>query len=336
MKLSGKCILVTGGAGFIGSHLVDLLAAENTVTVLDDFSTGAMTNLAAVDRQVRIITGDVRDPSVADAAVRDADVIFHLAVVCLREAIGDPMRAHLVNDLGTLNLLMSARQAPSVQRFVYISSSEVYGNGVRLPIDEHHPLLPMTPYAASKLAGEAYTLSFARTYGLRAMVVRPFNTYGPRAHLRGASGELIPKFVARAMAGRVLVIFGDGQQMRDFTWVEDTVQGIKLAAEADALVGDVVNIARGEGVSVLRIAELVQQVLGSSTPVQHVEPRPGDVVRQRADVRKARELIGFEAATPIEAGLRRYVDWVLHQPGDPASWLEGEEVVNWRQMAVTV
>lgn len=160
------------------------------------------------------------------------------------------------------------------------------------------------------------------------MVVRPFNKYGPRPHLRGTSGELIPKLVARALAGRELVIFGDGQQTRDLTWVEDTVQGIKRAAETDALLGNIVNIAHGESISVLRIAELVQQILGSSAPVQQAAPRPGDVVRQRADVRKARELIAFEAATSIEAGLRRYVDWLVCQTGDLASWLEGEEVVN--------
>ncbi len=186
MKIAGKRVLVTGGAGFVGSHLVDLLAPANEVTVLDDMSVGTPSNLSS-SPHVNVLT-----------------------------AIPDPMASHLVNDLGTLNLLLAARDS-SLQRFVYVSSSEVYGSAMRVPMDEQHPLNPATPYAAAKLAGEAYALSFHRTYGVPATVVRPFNVYGPREHVDGTSGEVIPRFVARAMADKPLVVFGDGLQRRSVT-----------------------------------------------------------------------------------------------------------------------
>jgi UDP-glucose 4-epimerase len=245
------------------------------------------------------------------------------------------MRSHLVNDQGTLNLLLAVREAP-VERFVYISSSEVYGTTVQNPMTEEHPLRPTTPYGASKLAGEAYALSFFQTYGTPALVVRPFNTYGPRAHLEGASGEVIPKFVARALAGRPLVIFGDGEQTRDYTWVKDTVRGIRLAAECDALVGDCINIARGEDVSINRLALAVQELLGRRLEIEHVPGRPGDIRRQHAGVDRARALLSFRAPVGIEEGLARYVEWVRTLPGDPVQWLAAEEVINWKPQPLRV
>src|SRR5213593_346242 len=197
MKIGGKRVLVTGGAGFVGSHLVDVLARSNDVTVLDDLSVGRAANLEDTPGPVRVVRADIRDREAINSTVREAEVIVHLAVVCLRVSISDPMASHLVNDLGTLNLLLAAQDS-SVERFVYVSSSEVYGSAKRTPMDESHPLNPMTPYAAAKLAGEAYALSFHRTYGFPTTVVRPFNVYGPREHADGPSGEVIPRFVARA------------------------------------------------------------------------------------------------------------------------------------------
>ena len=335
MKIVGKRVLVTGGAGFVGSHLVDLLSHSNQVTVLDDFSVGERENLAAAVRPPTVVTADVRDRGALDEVVRDVDVIFHLAVVCLRVSIPDPMASHLVNDLGTLNLLLAARDS-AVQRFVYVSSSEVYGSAKRTPMDESHPLNPMTPYAAAKLAGEAYALSFHRTYGFPTTVVRPFNVYGPREHADGPSGEVIPRFVARALAGRPLVVFGDGLQTRDFTWVGDTVRGILMAAECDALVGGCVNIARGEEVSVLRIAELVQRLAGTRTPIEHQADRPGDVRRHVAGVQRARSMLGFSATVGIDEGISRYVEWVRSAPGRGVSAPEEEEARNWQFASASV
>jgi UDP-glucose 4-epimerase len=332
VKIEGKRVLVTGGAGFVGSHLVDLLALSNEVTVLDDFSVGTRSNLSS-SPHVNVLAADVRDRAGIEAAVKQADVIFHLAVVCLRVSIPDPMASHLVNDLGTLNLLLAARDS-SVQRFVYISSSEVYGSAIRVPMDEHHPLNPATPYAAAKLAGEAYTLSFHRTYGLPATIVRPFNMYGPREHADGPSGEVIPRFVARAMAGKPLVVFGDGLQTRDFTWVGDAVRGIIMAAECDELVGDRVNIARGQEVSVLDVAQLVREVVGTRSPIQHQPERPGDVRRHLAGVERARSRLGFDARVNIDEGLARYVDWVRSVPRPTNSGLEAQEARNWQTAAV--
>lgn len=335
MKIEGKHVLITGGAGFIGSHLVEEMARTNEVTVLDDFSAGSEENLRDVHDAVRVVRADIRDRDSVTAAVHQAEVIFHLAVVCLRVSIADPMQSHLVNDLGTLHLLLKGMESP-VERFVYVSSSEVYGDAITIPIGEDHPLRPSTPYAASKLAGEAYALAFFRTYGLPVVVVRPFNAYGPRAHLEGASGEVIPKFVARAMAGRSLVIFGDGEQTRDYTWVKDTVRGIRLAAECDALVGDCVNIARGEAVSINRIAQIVQTLLGTNLEVQYWASRPGDLRCQQAGVSKSRERLGFTPSVDIEEGLARYIAWVRTLPGAPASWLEREEVLNWKPLPLRV
>ena len=332
MQITGKRVLVTGGAGFVGSHLVDRLAISNHVSVLDDFSVGTEENLAGTPAPVRIIRGDIRDRSTAEAAVKDADVVFHLAVVCLRSSISDPMASHLVNDLGTLNLLLAARQN-ALDRFVYVSSSEVYGSAVRVPMDEEHPLQPTTPYAAGKLAGEAYALSFHRTYGLPVTVVRPFNMYGPREHVAGASGEVIPRFVAQAMAGRALAVFGDGLQTRDFTWVEDSVRGIELAAECDDLVGGCVNIARGQEISVLKIAQLVLELVGSSAEIEHHPARPGDVRRHLAGVELARTKLGFSAETGIEDGLARYVEWASAQPRPRLPGDGREEVRNWQLAA---
>jgi UDP-glucose 4-epimerase len=187
-------------------------------------------------------------------------------------------------------------------------------------MDESHRLRPTTPYGAGKLAGEALALSFHDTYGVPVAVVRPFNTYGPRAHVDGFSGELIPRLVAGARAGQPLAVFGDGLQTRDFTWVGDTVRGIALAAECDELVGDCVNIARGESVAVLSVALLIQDLLGVRLPIEHRPARPGDVRHHHADVAKARRLLGFEAGVSLETGLGRYLEWVKARP--PAAAVE--------------
>lgn len=331
MQIVGKRVLVTGGAGFIGSHLVEDLAGRNEVAVLDNFSSGSLENLTGVRSQIRIIRGDITNPDDVEAAVQTAEVIFHLAVDCLRASIMDPLKSQLVNDRGTINLLASAREH-AIERFIYVSSSEVYGTAQQVPMTEDHPLRPSTPYAAAKLAGEAYTLSFHRTYGLPGIVVRPFNAYGPRAHLAGPSGEVIPKFVVRAMAGKPLNVFGDGLQTRDYTWVEDVARGIRLAAECDDLLGDCVNIARGQEVRILDLARSVQRILGTTVPIEHHPSRPGDVRRHLAGVLRSRRLFGFVASVDIEEGLERYVNWLKTLPGDPHVWLDGEEIINWQRV----
>lgn len=326
-------ILITGGAGFIGSNLVDALAEKNSdeIIVADDFSTGARENVShhASNPRVRVVTLDIRDKRAVREIMRGVDVVYHLAVQCIRVSIRDPYLVHDVNATGTLHLLTAALDE-NVKRFIYCSSSEVYGTALRVPMDEEHPLVPTTPYGASKLAGETYARSFCLTYGLPVTVVRPFNTYGPREHFEGPYGEVIPKFVVRALNHAPLVIFGDGSQTRDFTDVSDTVRGLIVAGESDALVGDVVNIARGQEVNIRDLAQIVLDTLPESqSKIEYQAPRPGDVLRHYADISKAQRVLGFEPRIEIRAGVRRYVDWLRRSEFDPREMLTKEKLRNW-------
>jgi UDP-glucose 4-epimerase len=333
VKIESKRVVVTGGAGFIGSHLVDaLIAKDNDVVIVDDFSTGVEENVGhhLGNPHVRIVRADVRDLEAMIEATRGADLVFHLAVACLRVSLYDPQSVHEINATGTLNVCRAALKN-MVQRLVYVSSSESYGTAEHAPMAEDHPLNPTTVYGASKLAGEAYTRSFWSTYGLPAIVVRPFNTYGPREHSRGASAEVIPRFVLRTMAGQPSVIFGDGSQTRDFTWVLDTARGILQAAECDALIGECVNIACGEEVSILELCNIILEALGRQDlqPLYVREGRPGDVQRHFADIGRAKRLFAFRPTVGIHAGVERYIEWVRGQNVDLEQWASEEHIVNW-------
>ncbi|MEW6585746.1 MAG: GDP-mannose 4,6-dehydratase, partial [Nitrospirota bacterium] len=260
---------------------------------------------------------------------KDIDIVYHLAVQCIRASIKDPGLNHEVNATGTLNLLMKSLDH-SVERFVYISSSEIYGTAIRVPMDEDHPWKPTTVYGAGKLAGELYTLAYHETYGLKSMVVRPFNTYGPREHLQGVYGEVIPRFVLRILSGLPPVIFGDGTQTRDFTYVSDTVNGIVSASECDGMTGQYVNIARGREVSVNELAGIIASRLGKAElkPVYETK-RPGDVMRHYADISKAKEMFGYSPDVDIEKGICLYIDWFLSQNYDIGRLIKQEVVFNW-------
>lgn len=330
--------LVTGGAGFIGSHLVDHLVAENwAVTVLDDFSTGTRANLGEAQSRgdVRIAQGSILDPRAVAAAMAGSDVVFHLAVQCVRRSLGDPLPNHEVNATGTLNVLEAARRR-RIARFIYCSSSEVYGNCGREPLVETAAVCePATVYGAAKLAGEHYAKAYWQTYGLPTIVVRPFNTYGPREHTSGDLAEVIPRFVIRVLNGLPPVIFGTGENGRDFTYVLETVRGIALAATCDALVGRVVNIEYGEMVTVRQVAEAIARLCGRpGLAPRFIGARPGDVQSLRADTRLARETLGFVAEVKLEEGLRRYIDWFRATHPDPAALLE-DDIRNWRLPADT-
>lgn len=330
MKLNGMNVLVTGGAGFIGSHLVDLLAQTNSVTVVDDLSTGRAENLSGAMKTGKVCFNrlDLRKVGELEELVRGIDVIFHLAVVCLRASIRRPELAHEVNATATLNLLNLARTA-GIRRFIYCSSSEVYGTARSVPMGEDHALAPMTIYGASKLAGEQYALSFQRTYGLPVVAVRPFNSYGPRAHYEGVRGEVIPRFIINALSGRPLAVMGDGAQTRDFTYVTDVARGLALAAQCDALIGSAVNIAAGREISVNEIAERVAAAVGVGVQIRHVEPRPGDVRRHWADISRAKELLGYMPEVSFEEGLASTVDWLRRNVKDIEAEAQNMEERNW-------
>jgi UDP-glucose 4-epimerase len=234
-----------------------------------------------------------------------------------------------VNATGTLRLLEASRAA-GVPKFVYVSSSEVYGTAQRVPMTEDHPAFPCTVYGGSKLAGEAYTRAFHRTYGYPTVVVRPFNTYGPRSHHEGDSGEVIPKFLLRCLAGKPMIVFGDGTQTRDFTYVSDSARGIILAGATGAAVGRTINLGSGFELTINDLAKTVAHIAQRpDAVVQYGEPRPGDVLRLYADMSQARSLLGYEVRVSLEDGLRQLLSWYRGQGVSPEELLRDEVVRNW-------
>ncbi len=327
-----RASLVTGGAGFIGSELVrQLLARGDRVVVVDNFVNGTRANLPADDR-LAVVEADIRDLSALEPWLAEAATVYHLACLGVRHSVHAPVENHHVNATGTLGLLQASRAA-GVAKFVYVSSSEVYGTARWVPMTEDHPTFPCTVYGGSKLAGESYTRAFHRTYGYATVVVRPFNTYGPRSHHEGDSGEVIPKFLLRCLAGRPLVVFGDGTQTRDFTYVSDSARGILLAGDHQAAVGRTINLGYGAETTIADLARVVASAAGRpGAPVEHVEGRPGDVLRLYADMTQARELLGHQPVIGLEDGLARLLAWYREQGVDPETLLEREVVRNWMPM----
>jgi UDP-glucose 4-epimerase len=333
MKLEGKNVLITGGAGFIGSHLVDALIPDNQVTVIDNLTSGKQENIQhhLKRNNFTFVQGDITDLAQVRKLVRKSQVVFHLAVQCLRVSLSDPYLVHEVNATGSLNLCQAAYEE-NVERFVYVSSSEVYGTAKTTPMTEDHPLEPTTPYGASKLAGEAYARSYYLSFKLPVTIVRPFNCYGPREHLEGPYGEVIPRFVLRVMNGQPPVIFGDGNQTRDFTYVKDIVKGIVLACESEAMIGETVNIAAGEEVTINEIAQTVLNLLGQGGKIKplYMDTRPGDVRRHYADISKAQKILDFRPQIEIRAGIKKYIDWLKDQNWDLKLLQKNEVIINWR------
>jgi len=324
--------LVTGGAGFIGSHLVDaLLAAGERVTVLDDFSTGREENLerAQAAGDVRLVRGSVLDEAAVADAVDGCDRVYHLAVQCVRRSLGAPRDSHDINATGTLAVLEAARRQ-GVTRFIYCSSSEVYGNSSTGVLNEDStPCRPVTVYGAAKLAGELYAEAYFQTSGLPTRVARPFNAYGPRAHEQGDLAEVVPRFVVRALNGLQPVIFGDGSNGRDFTYVTEVAQGLALAGGSDRLVGRRVNIAYGRMITIREVARVVMRACGRNEDGFELHcARPGDVHVLSADTRRAVEVLGYRAEIGFDEGLRRYVDWFRQRHPDPSILLE-DKIENW-------
>lgn len=334
--MQNQRVLVTGGAGFIGSELVRQLAARGFgVRVVDNLVNGRRGNLDGVlGENVELIVADVRDAKSMGSLLGDVEIVFHLACLGVRHSIHSPLENHEVNASATLGLLNAARSS-GVKRFVYVSSSEVYGTARTAPITEEHPTLPMTVYGGSKLAGEAYTRAFWETYRYPTVVLRPFNAYGPRCHHEGDSGEVIPKFLLRCLAGKPMVVFGDGTQTRDFTFVGDTAAGILAAGASDRSVGQTINLGSGKEIQIRDLATTIAQVLDRpQAEIIHVESRPGDVLRLLADSSKARHLLQFEPTVTLGDGLTRLRDWYSSQGKSPEQLLEQEVVRNWEPQDV--
>ena len=325
-------VLVTGGSGFIGSHLVDHLLMQNKeVVVLDDFSSGKREHLdEAVERGgVKIVEGSILDSDCVAQAIEGCDTVYHLAVQCVRRSLGQPLENHHINATGTLNVLEESRKK-NVEKFVYCSSSEVYGNASSKLLAEDAVICePMTVYGAAKLAGELYAKAYHRTYGLATMIVRPFNAYGPRAHDKGDLAEVIPRFIMRARNDLPPLIFGNANNGRDFTYVSEVAAGIIAAAECDAMVGDIVNIAYGEMITVGEVASSILKLCQKGDLIPEIgESRPGDVHVLKADTQKAERLFGFKASIPLEKGLKTYLDWLMKRYPDATEFLD-DDVINW-------
>jgi UDP-glucose 4-epimerase len=332
--LDGARALVTGGAGFIGSHLVEELllrrgAAE--VRVLDNLRNGNLDNLAEVadDPRLAVQVGDICDEAAVEQALQGVDVVYHLACLGVRHSLHDPLENHRVNAEGTLLLLERARAA-GTGRFVHVSTSEVFGTAQYAPMDERHPTWPETVYGGSKLAGEAYARAMFRTHGMPTVVARPFNTYGPRSHFEGDSGEVIPRTIVRVLCGLPPLVFGDGEQTRDFTHVSDTVAGLALLGESDEAVGRTVNLGSGSEMTVNELCRLVTEHAGlPGLAAEHLEPRPGDVRRLLVDSTVMRELTGFTPQVDFEKGIADLVGWFQTRPQSPQEMLARIEDRNW-------
>jgi UDP-glucose 4-epimerase len=325
-------VLITGGAGFIGSELTSQSVARgDRVTVVDNLVNGKRENLSGLlGDQCVLAVEDIRRTEEIESLFEDVDVVFHLACLGVRHSIHSPRENHDVNATATLDLLALARRR-GVRRFVYVSSSEIYGTARWSPMTEDYPPSPMTVYGAAKLAGECYARAYHRTYGFPTVIIRPFNAYGPRSHHEGDSGEVIPKFVLRSLAGKEVVIFGDGTQTRDFTEVGDTARAILRAGEAPGIEGETINVGSGQEISMNELAELVGEVVGNgqARPPLYTAPRPGDVLRLCADVAKARRLLDFEPHIALREGLARLCAWYREQPQSAAELLREEVMQNW-------
>ncbi|MCK4409154.1 MAG: SDR family oxidoreductase [Candidatus Eisenbacteria sp.] len=303
-------MLVTGGAGFIGSHIVErLVGLGHEARVLDDFSTGRRENLSPFEDSIDIIEGDIRDVSSVERAVKGVEFVFHeAALASVPRSVADPTSNNDVNVTGTLNLLVASRDA-GVRRFVYASSSSVYGDSPELPKRESMLPSPESPYAASKLAAENYCRIFSSLYGLECVSLRYFNVFGPRQDPGSEYSAVVPLFVTAILEGTPPTIYGDGEQSRDFTYVANVVDANMLALSADGAAGEVFNIACGRTSTINELLASVQRIAGTSLTSHHTDPRPGDVKHSFADISKAEGTLGLVPKISFDEGLTLTVDW---------------------------
>lgn len=311
--MPGRSALVTGGAGFIGSHLVDkLLQLGYHVSILDNMSSGRAENIERHigKKNFKLIRGPVTDRSDVRRSLRGVDVVFHHAALpSVMQSVSSPLVVDRVNSLGTLLLLDEARKADA-KRFVFASSAAVYGSSGRPPLREDSILDPDSPYGASKIAGEAYCTAFFSSYGMETVVLRYFNVYGPRCGI-GSRGGVMVRMAENVARGLPIEIFGDGRQTRDFVYVSDVVRANVIAAKSSAAPGETFNIGTGSATSINELAEILRNSALASrrVPIIHHKARPGEIVHSVASISKAREMMGFVPATDVSDGVRKFVTW---------------------------
>lgn len=302
--------LVTGGAGFIGSHLATTLAQRGErVRVFDNLSSGTRRNLAHVASDVEIVEGDLLDAAAVERAMAGVEVVFHQAALAsVPRSVERPLDTHGVCATGTLHVLEAARRG-GARRVVFAGSSSVYGNQPAMSKRETDLLAPLSPYAAAKMAGEAYCRSFTACFGLETVVLRYFNVFGPRQDPNSEYSAVIPKFVALMLRGQRPTVFGDGKQSRDFTYVDDVVRGNLLAAETPAAAGGTFNVACGRQQSLLELIASVNGALGTAIEPVFAPARTGDVRESLADIAAARAVLGYEPSVEFDEGLQRSIEY---------------------------
>ena len=307
--MKGKNVVVTGGAGFIGSNLVRALAGENEVIVIDDLSTGNLENIKDLidDQRVTFVEGSVTDLDLLQKTFKNVDYVFHEAAIpSVPRSVKDPVKSNYANVNGTLNVLVAARDN-GVEKVVYASSSSAYGDTPVLPKKEDMKPSPLSPYAVSKLVGEYYCLVFNEVYGLSTISLRYFNVYGPRQNPLSEYAAVVPRFISRVLNGESPIVFGDGNQTRDFTFVRDTVSANILAMKSNA--SGVYNIAGGKRISINKLAQLVMRIIGRNLDVIYNDTQPGDIRDSLADISKAKEKLGYVPRFDLTKGLEETLIW---------------------------
>jgi nucleoside-diphosphate-sugar epimerase len=301
--------LVTGGGGFIGSHVVDRLLDDGwTVRVLDNFATGRRSNLQHLQDEIELVEGDIQSYERVHKAVRGCEVVFHLAAMpSVPRSVQDPLTSNAANITGVLNVLLCSRDE-GVRRVVYASSSSIYGANTEMPKRESAQPKPISPYAVAKLAGEGYCHSFSAVYGLETVALRYFNVFGPRQDPLSQYSAVIPNFISALLAGKSPTIYGDGEQSRDFTYVDNVVEANLLAADATGVAGRVFNVACGNPVTLNQLFTALRTSLDSDVDGVYAPARPGDVKHSCADISRAREELGYQPLVGLREGLSRTVD----------------------------
>jgi UDP-N-acetylglucosamine/UDP-N-acetyl-alpha-D-glucosaminouronate 4-epimerase len=309
---AGKA-LVTGGGGFIGSNLVERLLREGrAVRVLDNFATGRRENLVALDGAFELVEGDIQSYERVHNAVRGCEVVFHNAALpSVPRSIQDPLTSNAANVTGTLNVLLAARDE-GVERVVYASSSSVYGDSAELPKRESMPALPISPYAVGKLAAESYCRAFCEVYGLQTVALRYFNVFGPRQDPHSQYAAVIPRFILAFLANQAPMVYGDGEQSRDFTYIDNVVEANLRAAEADRVAGRVFNVATGRRISLNAMLAQLRRLTGKAIEAEYVPSRAGEIKHSLADISEATEQLGYRPQVDFTQGLRMTFDWYAH------------------------
>ena len=316
MPSAGSRVLVTGGAGFIGSHLVEsLIERGHEVCVLDNFATGHRDNLAAVRDDIEVIEGDIQSYERVHNAIRGSELVFHEAALpSVPRSIQDPLTSTNVNVTGTLNVLLAARDE-GVRRVVYASSSSIYGANSELPKRVEMTPEPISPYAVAKLAGEGFCRSFSGVFGLETVSLRYFNVFGPRQDPLSPYAAVIPRFIDAFLDEIPPTVYGDGEQSRDFTYVDNAVDATLLAADAEGVSGEIFNVACGERTSLNELLDELRAASGNQIEARHTDPRPGEVRHSLADIGRTREKLGYEPAVDVRAGVRRTFEDHLRRRG---------------------